>query len=176
VRCIAVWPPLWSSGQSSLLQVQRSGFDSLHYQIFREVVGLERGPLSLVSKTEELLGRKSSGSGLENRHADYATLLSAEVGTNLVDKRRSLGLYSSLADSGHGALRHRCQLSWLNASSWRALLQNSWSERSQALVTLVPFSHRVSVQSWMLRLQRAGGGCELRGSVVDAGDREGKLA
>jgi hypothetical protein len=30
-------------------------------------VGPERGPLSLVSTTEELLGRKSSGSGLENR-------------------------------------------------------------------------------------------------------------
>jgi hypothetical protein len=32
-----------------------------------EVVGLERGLLSLVSTTEELLGRKSSSSGLENR-------------------------------------------------------------------------------------------------------------
>jgi hypothetical protein len=31
------------------------------------VVGLERGPLSLVSTTEQLLGRKSSGSGLESR-------------------------------------------------------------------------------------------------------------
>jgi hypothetical protein len=30
-------------------------------------VGLERGPLGLVSTTEELLGRKSSVSGLENR-------------------------------------------------------------------------------------------------------------
>jgi hypothetical protein len=30
-------------------------------------VGLERGPLSLVSTTEELLGRKSSGSGLQNQ-------------------------------------------------------------------------------------------------------------
>jgi hypothetical protein len=30
-------------------------------------VGLERGPLSLVSTIEELLKRKSSGSGLENR-------------------------------------------------------------------------------------------------------------
>jgi hypothetical protein len=30
-------------------------------------VGLERGPLSLVSTTEELLERKSSGSGLEIR-------------------------------------------------------------------------------------------------------------
>jgi hypothetical protein len=29
-------------------------------------VGLERGPLSLVSTIEELLGRKSNGSDLEN--------------------------------------------------------------------------------------------------------------
>jgi hypothetical protein len=62
-------PPLWSSDQSSWLQIQRSGFDSRRYQIFWIVVGLERGPLSLVSTIEELLGRKSSGSSLENR--DY---------------------------------------------------------------------------------------------------------
>jgi hypothetical protein len=43
------------------------GFDSRRYQIFWEVVGLERGPLSLVSTTEELLERNSSGSGPENR-------------------------------------------------------------------------------------------------------------
>jgi hypothetical protein len=30
-------------------------------------VGLVRGPLSLVSTTEDLLGRKNIGSGLENR-------------------------------------------------------------------------------------------------------------
>jgi hypothetical protein len=41
-----------------------TGFDSRHYQIFWEVVGLERDPLSLVSATEELLERKSSGSSL----------------------------------------------------------------------------------------------------------------
>jgi hypothetical protein len=29
-------PPLWSSGQSSWLQIRRPGFDSRHYQIFRE--------------------------------------------------------------------------------------------------------------------------------------------
>jgi hypothetical protein len=34
-------------------------------------VGLERGPLSLVSTTEELLARNSSGSGLESR--EYGT-------------------------------------------------------------------------------------------------------
>jgi hypothetical protein len=41
-------------------------FDSRRYQIFCEVVGLERGPLSLVRIIEELLEWKSSGSGLEN--------------------------------------------------------------------------------------------------------------
>jgi hypothetical protein len=35
--------------------------------ISEKQLGLERGPLSLVSTTEDLLGRKSSGSGLENR-------------------------------------------------------------------------------------------------------------
>jgi hypothetical protein len=57
--------PLWYSGQNSWLQIQRSGFDSRRYQIFWEVVGLERGPLSLVSTIEELFERKSSGSSLE---------------------------------------------------------------------------------------------------------------
>jgi hypothetical protein len=33
-------------------------FNSQHYQIFWEVVGQERSPLSLVSTVEELLGRK----------------------------------------------------------------------------------------------------------------------
>jgi hypothetical protein len=62
-------PPLWSSGQSSWLQVQTSGFESRRCQVSWEVLGLERGPLSLVSTIEELLERKSSGSGLEIR--DY---------------------------------------------------------------------------------------------------------
>jgi hypothetical protein len=60
-------PPLWSSGQSYWLQIQRSGFDSLHYRIFWEVFGLGHRSLSLVSTTEELLGRESNGSGLQNR-------------------------------------------------------------------------------------------------------------
>jgi hypothetical protein len=42
------------------------GFDSWALQ-GKKVVGLERGPLSLVSTTEKLLGRNSSGSGLESR-------------------------------------------------------------------------------------------------------------
>jgi hypothetical protein len=87
---------MWSIGQSSWLQIQRSGFDSRHYQIFGEVVCLERGPFSLVSTTEELLGRKSSGFGLESREygrRDVTLTMwhppSAELGTNIADKRRS---------------------------------------------------------------------------------------
>jgi hypothetical protein len=103
-------PSLWSSGQSSWLQILRSGFDFRRYQIFWEAVGLEWDPLSLVSTTEELLGRKSSGSGLENQvygrrnpsRWQRGTLYPQKVGTHFVDKLRSLGWYSSLEDSGHG--------------------------------------------------------------------------
>jgi hypothetical protein len=62
-------------------------------------MGLKRGPLSLVSTIGELLERKSSGWGLEDR--DYGltdpsrpprdTSLSAKVSTNFADKQRSLG-------------------------------------------------------------------------------------
>jgi hypothetical protein len=65
LSCPFAWPLLWSSGQSSWLQIQSSGFDSRCYQIFWEVVGLQRGPLSLVTSTEGQLGRRSNGCGLE---------------------------------------------------------------------------------------------------------------
>jgi hypothetical protein len=42
--------------------------------ILWEVVGLERGPLSRVSTIEELLGRKSSSSGLENQEYSHRNL------------------------------------------------------------------------------------------------------
>jgi hypothetical protein len=54
---------------------RRPGFDCRRYQVFWKILGLERGPLSLVSITEELLGRNSSGSGLENREYGCGDLL-----------------------------------------------------------------------------------------------------
>jgi hypothetical protein len=50
-------PGYRSRGPGSILGTAR---------FFWEVVGLERGPLSLVSTTGELPERKSNGSGLEN--------------------------------------------------------------------------------------------------------------
>jgi hypothetical protein len=67
------WPPLWSSGQRSWLQIRRPGFDSRHYQKTKVV-----GPLSLVSTTEELLDRnvaapvyKTENTAVGIRHADH---------------------------------------------------------------------------------------------------------
>jgi hypothetical protein len=72
---------------------------------------LERGPLSLVSTTGEILGKKSSCSGLKIREYGRRDplrwprdTLSATVGTNFADKRLSLGRYSSLADKDHAVI------------------------------------------------------------------------
>jgi hypothetical protein len=85
---------LWSSSQSFLPQIQRYGFDSRHHQIFREVVGLERDPLRLVSTIEELFGRKSSGSGLDNR--EYGLYPQKLALTSSTTDGRSVGIVRSL--------------------------------------------------------------------------------
>jgi hypothetical protein len=86
---IAYWicrSPLWSSSQNSCLQIQRSGFDSRRYHIF-SVVGLERGPLSLVSTIEKLLERECSGPCLENIY--YGRRGSAALATRHNSIRKS---------------------------------------------------------------------------------------
>jgi hypothetical protein len=80
------------------------GFNSRRYHIFRVAVGLERGPLNLVSTTQELLGRKRSGSGLENREYGRrdpsrwprGTLYPQKLAlTSLTSGGRSVGIVSS---------------------------------------------------------------------------------
>jgi hypothetical protein len=85
-------------GQGSWLQIQRSRiiFPALSYF----VVGLVRGPFSLVSTIEELFGRKSRGSDLENqeydRCSDIQHLLSANlVLTSATSDDRSVGIVRS---------------------------------------------------------------------------------
>jgi hypothetical protein len=68
-------------------EIQRSEFDSRRHQIFWEAVGLERGPFSLVSTIEELLQRKSNGSGLEIR--DYGRRESTVLTTRHLSIRKS---------------------------------------------------------------------------------------
>jgi hypothetical protein len=68
----------WSNGQSSYLQIQRSGFDSLRYQIFWEAVGLGRGHLASWVQSRSYLKeevatwvQKSENTAVRIRHADH---------------------------------------------------------------------------------------------------------
>jgi hypothetical protein len=71
-------------------------------------VGLERGPLSLVSTNEELLERKDSGSGLENR--DYGRRGSAALIMRHPSIRKKLALTSSTSGGcSVGIVRWRAQ-------------------------------------------------------------------
>jgi hypothetical protein len=71
-------------------------------------VGLERGPLSLVSTTEELLGRNISGSGLEKR--EYGRRASAALTMRHPSNPQKLAI-TSPASGGRsvGIVRSRTQ-------------------------------------------------------------------
>jgi hypothetical protein len=123
-------PSLRSSGQSSWLQIRRSGFDSRPYQIFWGVLGLKRGPLCLVSTTEKLVGRKSSGSDLEIREYGRRDPLCwprdnpypQKVGTNFTDKRTQTCRVSPRKTKGSEPKKQRSRiLKYLKINIWRLL-------------------------------------------------------
>ena len=66
------------------------GFDPRHYQIFCVVVGLERGPLSLVRSIEELLEWKNSGSRSRKQRLTAVGIRCADHVTPLYPQKLAL--------------------------------------------------------------------------------------
>jgi hypothetical protein len=101
-------PPLWSSGQSSWLQIRRPGFDSRHYQK-KKNSGSGTGSTQPCEYNWGATWQKSSGSCLENRentaggirHADHVAP-SIRTSWQSLHRQAAVARYSSLTDSDHG--------------------------------------------------------------------------
>jgi hypothetical protein len=140
-----------SSGKSSWLQIQRPGIDSRRYQIFWEVVGLERGPLSLVSTTAELLEWTSRSSVQENR--EYGRRGSVTLTTRHPPIGKQLAL--TLPTSGGrtvGIVRSRTQVSYgLDSSGSRQRPVAGSSGHSWVTAQLVTSTELVSWAAELLQ-------------------------
>jgi hypothetical protein len=159
--------PLLSSGQRSWLQIQRSGFYSRRYQISWEVVGLERGPLSLVSTTEELLWRKSSGSGLESQEYDRRDQSRWPRGTFHPQKLTLISLTSGCRSVGIVRSRTQAAVYILSACHWLCLelhereRESEWDRQHSASAhsgsTLTLREHHITRRgTWFNPLEPSG--------------------
>jgi hypothetical protein len=99
-----VWPPLWFSGQSSWLKIQKSRvrFPTLPDYLWNS--GPWKGPLSLMRTVEELLEWQVAAAAWKteiNNSRDLLrwpcnTFVALKAGTNFTEQWRPLGLYTSL--------------------------------------------------------------------------------
>jgi hypothetical protein len=158
--CMWTWPLPWSSGQSSWLQIQRSGFDFRLYQIFWQVVSLERVPLGAVSTIEELLDGNSRGSGLEIRdygHRDSSrwprgTLYPQKLAiTSPTSGGRSVGIVLSRTQATEYFYRNYQLFSdAINSSEYIAAIGDwwimNWKGRGRRWPS--PIGDRISSCSW----------------------------
>jgi hypothetical protein len=144
---------VWSSGHVPGYRSRRPGFASRRYQIFW-VVGLERGPLSLVSTNEELLGRKSSGCGLDSREYGRRDplrwprdiLYPQKLALN---KQRSLGRQTRYNQKPMSIIGvwFCCFLVWLTLLPWRWRLKLLPKRPSLNFTSLSSESHTLPVET-----------------------------
>jgi hypothetical protein len=91
-------PPLWSSGQSYWLQIQGSRV-RFPDTTKKKVVGLERGALSLVSTTEELLDRKVAAPVKKTENTAIGIRNADHVAPSIRKSRQSLRRQAAVARS-----------------------------------------------------------------------------